>query len=142
MATSTYRDLFAGSRRVGMVLQNLSNWEVQIPPKTVISNVQMAKVVPDLKLFEPASLVLPQKEQVEWSKVSHSDGSKSHEKELTQLTPISPPLGPNVPTLGHDILKKVNLLGCAEWDPSDQQEGRQILAEYADVFAKDDLDLG
>ena len=67
---------------------------------------------------------------------------KSPEKELTQLIPISPPSGPNVPTLGHDVLNKVNLSGCTEWDPVDQQEVRKILAEYVDVFAKDNLDLG
>ena len=34
------------------------------------------------------------------------------------------------------------ILGCTERDPADQQEAREILREYADVFAKDDLDLG
>ena len=46
------------------------------------------------------------------------------------------------PTLEHDVLGKVDLLGYTEWDPEDQQEARKILREYADVFAKDDIDLG
>ena len=38
-ATSTYSDLHPGSRRIGMMLQNLSAWEFRIPPKMVIGNV-------------------------------------------------------------------------------------------------------
>ena len=40
------------------------------------------------------------------------------------------------------MLDKVDLLGCAKWDPEDQQEVKNILREYADVFAKDHPDLG
>ena len=102
----------------------------------------MAEVCPNLKVFKLASPVLPLKEQAEWSKVSQSDGSEAPEKELTQSTPISLLLGPNVPTPGHDILEKVNLLQCTEWEPVDEQEVRKILAEYMDVFPKDNLHLG
>ena len=42
MATSLYRDLHSGLRRLGMMLQNLSAQEVRIPTKTVIGNVQAA----------------------------------------------------------------------------------------------------
>ena len=77
MATSTYGDLCPGSRWLGMALWNLPAWEVQIPPKTVIGNVQMAKVIPNLKVFKLAGLVLPQKEQMEWSRFSQSDGFES-----------------------------------------------------------------
>ena len=102
----------------------------------------MAKVILNLRVFELAGLVLPQKEQTEQSRVCCSDGTKSPEKEVTQLTPMSLPLELTVPTLEHDILEQVNLLGCAKWDPADEQEVRKILAEYTDVFTKDDLDLG
>ena len=36
---------------------------------------------------------------------------------------------------------EVDLLGCTKWDPEDQQEVKNTLREYADVFVKDDLDL-
>ena len=48
MATSSYRDLRPGSRRVGMMLRNLSAQEVRIPPKAVIGSVQMAEIVLNL----------------------------------------------------------------------------------------------
>ena len=70
MVTSTYGNLCPGSRWRGIILQNLLTQEVQIPPKTVIGNVQKAKVVPNLKVFGPASLVLPLKEQMDLSRVS------------------------------------------------------------------------
>ena len=79
---------------------------------------------------------------MEQSTVGWSDSSKSPEKELTWLIPISLQSGLNVLTPGHDVLKKVDLLGCTKWDPADQQKVWKISVEYADVFAKDDLDLG
>ena len=33
-------------------------------------------------------------------------------------------------------------MGCAEWDPENQQGAQSILREYVDVFTKDNLDLG
>ena len=70
MATSTYGDLHPGSRIVGIMLRNLSAWEVGIPPKTVISNVQAAEIVPNMKAPKDASEVLPSMEQTEPSWVS------------------------------------------------------------------------
>ena len=46
------------------------------------------------------------------------------------------------PTLGCDMLNKVDPSECDEWDPGDQHEVRKILREYEDIFATDDLDLG
>ena len=62
--------------------------------------------------------------------------------ELTWPTPVSPQLELGDLTSECDMLSKVNLPGCATWDPEHQQEARKILREYSDVFAKEDLDLG
>ena len=35
---------------------------------------------------------------------------------------MSPQSEPEVPTPESDVLEKVDLLGCAEWDPKDQWE--------------------
>ena len=142
MATNTYGDLCPDSRQVRMVLSNLSALEFWIPSKTVIGNVQMAEIVPDLNVFKQTGVVLLLKKQVELFKVSSSNGSNSPEKELTQPTPIFLQSGLDVPTPEQDVLKKVDLFGCAELDPMDQQEARKILREYADVFAKNNLNLG
>ena len=60
--------------------------------------------------------------------------------------PIQPPQTPQLeleaPTLEHTVLENVDLSGCAEWDPKDEQEAWSILRENADIFAKDNLDLG
>ena len=61
--------------------------------------------------------------------------------ELTWPTPVSLQLESGDPTSEYDVLNKLNLLGCATRDPKDQQEVRMILREYADVLAKDDLNL-
>ena len=62
MATNMSGDLCTGSKHVGMVLRNLSAWEVHIPPKTVISNVYAAKKVPDWEVLGHTRKDLPLKE--------------------------------------------------------------------------------
>ena len=98
IATSTYGDLCPGSRWVGMVLRNFSAMEVWIPAKTVTGNVQMAEVVPDLKVFKQSSMVPPQKDQPEVSWLSYSNPP---EKELAWPSTISPQLGLSVPETHH-----------------------------------------
>ena len=121
MATNTYGDLCPGSWHVGMVLRNLSTQEVCIPPKTVIGNIQTAEKVPDLEIFSHTN-EFPLKEQEEPSKAGQTNGPNPLEKEVTQLTPMSPQLELEVPTLEPDVLGMITLLGCAEWDPKDQWE--------------------
>ena len=84
MATNTYSDLHPGSRRVGMMLQNLSPQEVRITPKTIIGNVQMAVKVPDMKALEPTSEVLSLKVQKGPSEVGLFSCSNPCKNELTQ----------------------------------------------------------
>ena len=90
MAISIYGDLHPGCSRVGMMLRNLSAWEGRILLKTVICNVQMAEIIPNMKALKCTSEVLPSKKQKELSQISQPICSNSPEKELTQLTPISP----------------------------------------------------
>ena len=48
---------------------------------------------------------------------------------MTQLTPLSLPSELEAPTLEPDVLGKVDLLGCTECNPKDQQEAQSILME-------------
>ena len=127
MATSTYGDLCPCSRMVGMMLRNLSAWEVRITPRTVTSNVQMAEIFPNMKALKHTSQVSSSKEQKEPSQVSQPTCSNSPKKELTMPTPISLQLGLGVPVSECDVLNKVDHLGCTEWEPEDQQEVRKNL---------------
>ena len=141
MATSTSGNLHPGSRRVGMMLRNLSAWEVRIPPNRVISYVQAAKIVTNVKVPKCTGKVLPSMEQTEPSCIGQPT-CFSPQNEWTHLTLISPQLELDDPTSECDMLDKVDLSGCTKWDPKDQQETRNNLREYADVFAKDNLNLG
>ena len=102
--------------------------------------VQMAEIVPNLKFLEQKSAVFSSKGQAEPSEVSQPNGLKLPWKGVDLPDLYISAVGTGFPTPGHDILKKVDLLGCAEWDPMDQ-EARNIVREYLDVFARDDLDL-
>ena len=95
-----------------------------------------------MKALTHACEFLPSKEQIGQSQVSQATCSNFHQNELTWLTPISPQLELGVLTSEHNMLDKVDLLGCTEWVPEDQQKARKILREYMDVFPKDDLDWG
>ena len=82
-----------------------------------------------------------------WKRVEPADpyifavGTRGSNSELNQLTLISLQSKPEVPILEHDVLEKVDILGCTEWNPKDQWEARSSLREHADVFAMDDLYL-
>ena len=112
----------------------MSTLEVRIPPITMIGNLQVAQIVPNMKALRSTSEVLPLKEQKEPSEVGQSSCSNSPKNELAWLTPIYLQLELDVPTFKHDVLDKVDLLQCTEWDPKDQQEARNILREYTHIF--------
>ena len=41
-----------------------------------------------------------------------------------------------------NILQRIDLAGIGDWDPMMQQEARDLICEYADIFSQNDLDLG
>ena len=41
-----------------------------------------------------------------------------------------------------DIIQKIDLSGIDDWDPKMQQEGQDLICEYACIFLQNDLDLG
>ena len=108
----TYGDLCPGSRRVAMMLRNLSAMEVRIPAKTVIRNVQAANIVSNMLTPKFTSETFPSTEQTESSLVGWLNCLTPSENELTWLTSISFQLKPVGSTLEYDVLDKVDLLGC------------------------------
>ena len=131
MATSIYGD-HPGSRRVGMMLWNLSAHEVRIPSKTVIGKVQTAKIVPNVKTPDHTSEVLPLEEQkgpLQVSPIAQMYPKMSWPGQSLYLHSWEP----DVLTSEHDVLEKVDPSVCTKWDPEDQQEVRKILRECADV---------
>ena len=118
------------------MLRNLSAQEVRIPPnKTVISNAQAANIVHNI-MVPPNIQVEPflQLNRKNCYRLA-SLPAKLPQSELTWPTPVSLQLEPGDPALEHAVLDKVDLLGCANWDPKDQQEVIKLLNEYVDVFA-------
>ena len=108
----------------GMILRNLSAQEVRIPPKSVISNVQTAEIVPNMKAPKHTSEVLPPMEQTITGQpaylINTSKGSLSGQPHMSLQ------FEPHNPTLEHDVLEKMDLLGCTKWDLKDQQEARKF----------------
>ena len=129
MAISTYGDLCPGSRRVGMMLRNLSAWEVRIPPKTVIGNVQMAEIVPNMKALKHTSEVLPSKEQKEPSQVSWPTCLNSPKKELTWPDLYISTVGTGCSDLENMTCWKSGSLGVHQMGPQGSTRGEKNLKE-------------
>ena len=141
MATSTYGDLHPGSRRVGMMLRNLSALEVRIPPRTVIHNVQAAEIVPSKKAPHYTSEVLPSTEQTEPSCISQP----------TCITPqtYSWASWPLYLCSWNQVIPPQNVMCWISWISWGAPNGTPWINkkckkswEFVSICAKDNLDLG
>ena len=96
-----------------------------------------------MKAHDHTYEVLPLEEQKGPLQVGQSICLNSLENELILANPYISTVGTGCSDLRTWCAgESGSLMGCTEWDPQDQQEVRKILREYADVFAKDDLNLG
>ena len=133
VATCTYGELQPGSQQVGMIVLNRSSKEVNLLTKLVIGHVQAANIVPKSMAQQPVEEAQLEAEVV-YYQFGHPDNQAETKKPADQLTSGTPDPAA--------VLSQMDLSGCNEWDPEDQATTKQILREFADVFAKDDLDLG
>ena len=95
------------SNRVAVGLRNVLAKAITIPSRTVVGQLQQARMVPSDKSF------------------------KLQDKQ-----------GPNGGKGGSLILDQLHLEGLDRWTAEQQQSAKDLLVESADVFSKDDLDLG
>ena len=128
-----YTVLKPGSSQVSIGLQNYSCHKVTVPAKSIIAKVTTANVLPHslaqnldnetmLKQFEKCQEQLQIQENV---------GQPTNLK-VPELTPEKEKL----------LFSKIDLTGMQGWDPVLIEEARQLLREFAHIFALESTDMG
>ena len=105
----TYCTLEPGSSRVAVGLRNIASKSITIPLRTVVGQLQQAKMVPQIQNAQA------------------KDQGKQY---------------PNGGKEGSWVLDQLNLEGLNAWTADHQQAAKDLLVDSADVFSKDDLELG
>ena len=121
--TPVYTDLKPGSLRVKVLVTNDSNRPVQLPAKMVIGVIAATNVVP--AMIAPKNMLAKDWDQ---SQSQLASGIKLMEEELVGR--------------GKLVLEQIDLSSIQNWDQSLQQQVRELLMEFQDIFALNDLELG
>ena len=121
--TPVYTHLKPGSSRVKVLVTNDSNRPVQLPAKMVIGVIAATNVVP--VMIAPKNMLVKDWDQ---SQSQLASGIKPMEEELVGR--------------GKLVLEQIDLSSIQNWDQSLQQQVRELLMEFQDIFALNDLELG
>ena len=121
--TPVYTDLKPGSLRVKVLVTNDSNRPVQLPAKMVIGVISAANMVP--AMIAPKNMLAKDWDQSQSQLASHA---KLKEEELARR--------------GKLVVEQIDLSSIQNWSQSLQQQVRELLMEFQDIFALNDLELG
>ena len=121
--TPVYTDLKPGSSRVKVLVTNDSNRPVQLPAKTVIGVIAAANVVP--AMIAPKNML-----------------AKDWDQSQSQLASGVKPMEEKLVGRGKLVLEQIDLSLIQNWDQSLQQQVRELLMEFQDIFALNNLELG
>ena len=137
----TYPELKLGSSRVSIGLRNFSCRSVTLRPKMVVAKVSAANIVPfsvapDLEGEEKEELREQYQEQVDSQTVQ--DVLDQEDNQALEMKIKLEPLSPEKEKL---LFKRIDLTGISQWEPTEQEEVRELFREYGRLFALDDLDL-
>ena len=110
---NAYGFLKPGSSRVPVVIKNLSAQTITIRKGDAIAEVAPANVVPAMLAPQPTD------------EVTAASGPKLTERERKRV-----------------LLEKLDLKGLETWPENYQKQARDLLQEFHDIFALDDLEMG
>ena len=130
-----YSTLKPGSSRVSIGLRNLSCKSVTVKPKTIVAEVAAANIVP--------ILIAPKLEGEEKQDLRKEYEEQIDAKKIEDLEQVKEPkLEPLSPKKEKLLFEKIYLSGANEWSSEDQEKVKELIREYGQLFALDDLDLG
>ena len=121
--TPVYTDLKPGSSKVKVLMTNGSNKPVQLPAKMVIGVISAVNVVPTM--IAPKAML-----EKDW------DQAPSHTLEPERQKAEELAKG------GKLVVEKIDLSSIQSWSTSLQQQVKELLMEFQDIFALNDLELG
>ena len=121
--TPVYTDLKPGSSKVKVLVTNSSNKLVQLPAKMVIGVISAVNVVP--AMIAPKTML-----EKDWDQaLSHTlEPERQRVKGLAER--------------GKLVVEKIDLSSIQSWSTSLQQQVKELLIEFQDIFALNDLELG
>ena len=159
-----YSPLGPGSCRVSALIENKSNTSITIPARTVICQLGLANKIPKLVYpgddydndqdpegLDESDEGLTYKQYEQYRTVSEQLESESNDD--TQGVTIED-IGPedeesdckdtqsNEQDDGSWILNLIDLSGIEDWPEKLQQDAKDMLKRNAQVFSKDDMDMG
>ena len=106
-----------------------------IPTKTIIAKVATANAVP-----HSYALNVENNEKLQQMFKTHSVQESFNIKEAaSQKAPVVPPLAPEREKL---LFGKIDLKGTNDWNDDLKCQTRELLEEYAHIFALDSPDMG
>ena len=100
-----------------------ANRPVQLPAKTVIGVIAATNVVPTM--IAPKNMLV-----------------KDWDQSQSQLASGIKPMEEKLVGRGTLVLEQIDLSSIQNWDQSLQQQVRELLMEFQDIFALNDLELG
>ena len=121
--TPVYTELKPGSSKVKVLVTNDSNKPVQLPGKMVIGVISAANVVPTM--ITPKIMLEEDWDQTP-SQTLESERQKA--EELAKREKL--------------VVEKIDLRSIQSWSTSLQQQVNELLMEFQDIFALNDLELG
>ena len=138
----TYSKLRPGSSRVSIGLRNLSCKSVTLRPRMVVAKVSAANIVPfsiapNLEGKEKEELREQYQDQIDSQTIRDMENQENNQASKSEIK--LEPLSSEKEKL---LFEKVDPIGISKWDPTDQEEVRELFKEYGKIFALDDLDLG
>ena len=121
--TPVYTDLKPGSSRVKVLVTNDSNRPVQLPAKMVIGVISAVNVVP--AMIAPRNML---EKDWDWSQSQLTGCESLKVEELARR--------------GKLVVEQIDLSSIQDWSKSLKQQVRELLMEFQDIFALNDLELG
>ena len=104
----------------------MSGRDVTLEPHTEIGTVTAANIVPSTQVNNEADLDEKEKVPCTSPQVESADLHGKFQQGRGDL---------------ESILQMFDLPGIDEWEPQTQQEGKDLICEYACIFSQNDLDL-
>ena len=121
--TPVYTELKPGSSKVKVLVTNDSSKPVQLPAKMVIGVISAANVVP--AMIAPKIML-----EEDWDQTP------------SQMLELERQKAEELAKRGKLVVETIDLNSIQKWSKGLQQQVKELLIEYQDIFALNDLELG
>ena len=130
----SYSDILASSSKIAISIRNNTDRTITIPQGTKAGSIFSANKIP--KILNQALKVSKLQKDLENAKAASANANPS------KTSPTSDSQASQPKETGDWVLEKLDLSGMEEWSIDLQGKAKSLLVSYADIFSKDDMDMG